>query len=327
MKESVMTIKNLNKGFYVKKSLFKSKVAIHAVNNVSFDVLKGECLAVVGESGCGKSTIARLIMGLMPPSAGQIEFRGQDITKFSPANKKKVRRHIQIVFQDPIGSLNPRMKIGNSIMEPLTTHQYPREKQAERVKELLGLVGLNSLDADKYPHELSGGQLQRVGIARAMALNPELIILDEPTSSLDVSVQAKILKLLKQLQKELGLTYIFISHDLNVVQSFAQRVIVIYLGNVIETGPVEEVFRHPVHPYTRLLMKSIPSIDPDLKMDISHYPKVLISKLKNNMGCSFVERCPYRLPVCKNKKPSLASISSNHLISCHKAKEEICNGQ
>lgn len=323
MTENIMAVKNLSKNFYVRKSFLKPKIAIHAVNNVSFELYKGECLAVVGESGCGKSTIARMIMGLMPPTSGHIDLHGQDITKLPPSGKKKVRRHIQIVFQDPIGSLNPRMKIGSSLMEPLTTHHYPREKQKERVRELLELVGLNPLEADKYPHELSGGQLQRVGIARALALNPEVVILDEPTSSLDVSVQAKILKLLKQLQNELGLTYIFISHDLNVVQSFADRVIVIYLGHVVEIGSVKDIFNQPFHPYTRLLLKSIPSIDPDTRQDISHYPKVLTSKLNEHTGCGFEMRCPYSFPVCRNEKPLLVEIAANHLVSCHKAKEEM----
>ncbi|MET3288774.1 UNVERIFIED_CONTAM: ABC-type oligopeptide transport system ATPase subunit [Brevibacillus sp. OAP136] len=254
MSQALLSLHEVEKSYF--SSGFGGKREKKVLRGVSFDVNKGETVALVGESGSGKSTTARLILGLDKPTLGEIWFQQKQSSASSPAEQLQMRKQMQIVFQDPIGSVNPRMTIFKIIAEPLLTHGYTREQAMDRVKELLGLVGMNEQDMHKYPHQFSGGQMQRIGIARAIALKPELLILDEPTSALDVSIQARVLKLLKALQKELDLTYLFITHDLNVVQSFADRVLVMKQGEIVERGSVQAIFEAPQHPYTQNLLEA-----------------------------------------------------------------------
>jgi ABC-type oligopeptide transport system ATPase subunit len=254
MSQALLALHDVDKSFF--GAGFGGKREKKVLRGVSFDVKKGETVALVGESGSGKSTTARLILGLDKPTGGDIWFQQKNIVASSPAEQKQWRKQMQIVFQDPIGSVNPRLNIFKIVAEPLLTHGYTREQAMDRVKELLGLVGMNEQDMHKYPHQFSGGQMQRIGIARAIALKPEFLILDEPTSALDVSIQARVLKLLKALQKELDLTYLFITHDLNVVQSFADRVLVMKKGEIVERGSVQDIFRTPHHPYTQTLLEA-----------------------------------------------------------------------
>lgn len=255
-KETVIKLQDVDKSFFSSAGWFSAKKETRVLNKVSFEIRKGETVALVGESGSGKSTTARLILGLDKVTGGEIWFKGSNLNKISKKNVVQIRRNMQVVFQDPAGSVNPRMSIWKIISEPLFQNGYSKQKGFETVRNLLALVGLNENDMMKYPHQFSGGQLQRIGIARAIALNPEFLVLDEPTSALDVSVQARILKLLKELQEELNLTYLFITHDLNVVQSLADRVLVMNKGEIVERGTVQEIFQSPKQPYTKLLLES-----------------------------------------------------------------------
>ena len=270
MSEALVSVKNISKTFSANKGMFGKKKFVHAVNDVSFDIMPGETFSLVGESGCGKSTTGKLIDHLITPDTGEIWFEGKDISKISDNEMRPLRSDIQMVFQDPYGSLNPRMKVQDLIGEPLLIHtNMTAGERLKKVHELLGVVGLSPSHGERYPHEFSGGQRQRIGIARAIILKPEIIICDEPVSALDVSVQAKIINLLKELQQKLNISYIFISHDLGVVKHIADRVMVMYRGHVVEEGTRDEIFSHPKHDYTKLLLSSIPRIGE--KMDFEAF--------------------------------------------------------
>jgi peptide/nickel transport system ATP-binding protein/oligopeptide transport system ATP-binding protein len=289
------------------------------VDDVSFHVNEGETLAVVGESGCGKSTTGNAILGLTPVTAGRIEFAGTDIAAMTRAQRKAVWRELQVVFQDPVAALNPKRTIGQSIAEPLAINGWDRARQRARVDELLGLVGLNAAQRDRYPNQISGGQRQRVVVARALAFSPRLIVCDEPVSALDVSIQSQILNLLIRLQRELGLAYLFIAHDLSVVRHIADRVLVMYLGTIVEEGPATEVFAHPTHPYTEALLSAIPLPDPVAQRGRAQIllEGELPSPVNPPAGCPFVTRCPIARDNCRTDRPRLAPEGAAHRVACH----------
>lgn len=299
-------------GFYQPRS-----VAVRAVDDVSFSVDRGETISLVGESGCGKTTIGRVAVKLLTPTEGSIQLDGQDITNLSARETRAIRRRMQIIFQDPQSSLNPRMRVGPIIQEPLQIYGIDGSKsQRDRVFEMLEMVGLPADSYFRFPHEFSGGQRQRIGIARAMILRPSLIVADEPVSALDVSIQAQIVNLLNDLQDELGLTYIFIAHDLSVVRHISDRVAVIYLGKIVEMGTKEQVYSNPLHPYTKALFESVPIPDPDAKKGF----KPLTGEVPNPMdppkGCHFHPRCPFAFDRCQIEQPKLDDIGEGHLVSC-----------
>ncbi|HKK26625.1 MAG TPA: oligopeptide/dipeptide ABC transporter ATP-binding protein [Gemmatimonadota bacterium] len=292
---------------------------IHAVRNVSFGIARGETLALVGESGCGKSTTARLALGLEEPDRGTVRFGGRDISSLAGAERRAFRRRAQMVFQDPVGSLNPRLRVGDALREPLRVHGIvPREEEAGRVAELLRRVGLDPGDARRYPHEFSGGQRQRIGIARALSVEPDLLVADEPVSALDVSVQAQILNLLAALQRDLGLTYLFIAHDLAVVRHVADRVAVMYLGRIVETGPADELFERPLHPYTRALLGAVPRPRPGLGVRASVRGEA--SAAGAAAGCPFEPRCRHleRDAACRRDVPELEEKRPDGAARCIK---------
>ncbi|WP_299820652.1 ABC transporter ATP-binding protein [uncultured Roseibium sp.] len=301
-----------------RKSLFGEEQVVKAVDGVSFRVHEGETVAIVGESGCGKSTTGNAILGLAPVTEGRVSFRGRDIAGLGPEERASMWRNLQVVFQDPVAALNPKRTIGQSIAEPLAINKVPKTQQNERVATLLDLVGLNPGQKDRFPNELSGGQRQRVVIARALALEPDLIICDEPVSALDVSIQSQILNLLMKLQRDLGLAYLFISHDLSVVRHIADRVIVMYLGHIVEQGPADILFRAPRHPYTEALLSAIPLPDPVLERAKK---RVLLegdlpSPVDPPKGCPFVTRCPIREARCADEKPALRQDEYGRETAC-----------
>lgn len=294
------------------------KDTVKAVDGVSLTIKSDETLAVVGESGCGKSTMGNAVLGLAPVTAGRISFEGRDLSTLSPSERRRVWREMQVVFQDPVSALNPRRTIGQSIAEPLVIHNHPKTQIDIRVDELMGLVGLNPDQRDRRPGALSGGQRQRVVIARALALNPKLVICDEPVSALDVSIQSQILNLLLRLQSELGLSYLFIAHDLSVVRHIADRVAIMYLGVVVEEGPTAEIFGNPVHPYTEALLSAIPLPDPTMR---GKRKRIILdgdlpSPLHPPKGCPFVTRCPVVQEFCKIERPQLVETSPGHSVRC-----------
>lgn len=291
---------------------------IRALNRVSFYVNRGETLGLVGESGCGKTTLARTIIKLYEPDSGQIIYNGQDITRLNSKQMLSFRKKLQMIFQDPYASLNPRMTAGDIIRESMIIHGVPKDEQSDRVNELLQLVGLNSAQSSRYPHEFSGGQRQRIGIARALAVEPEFIICDEPISALDVSIQAQIVNMLQDLQNKMGLTYLFIAHDLSMVRHISSRIAVMYLGQIIEIAESNELYSRPLHPYTISLLSSIPVPDPD-KSDqrkILSLKGEIPSALNIPTGCSFHTRCPRARPECRTINAILSEKGENHLCSC-----------
>ncbi len=321
MSESLLRAENIVKRFPVYGGLFSKEVAaVKAVQDISFEIKKGETLGLVGESGCGKSTLGRCLIRLLDPSSGKIFFKNQDITHASGSQLRELRKKMQIIFQDPYASLNPRMTIGSILEEPLIIHNLfntPKDR-LDRVKELVGLVGLRQEHLSRYPHEFSGGQRQRVGIARALAVNPELIICDEPVSALDVSIQAQVINLLMELQQKLGLTYVFIAHDLKVVEHVSHRVAVMYLGKIVEIANSDELYRNPQHPYTKALLSAIPVPDPKPRAERIILTGDVPSPMNPPPGCHFNPRCPIATEDCKKNIPQLKEGPSQHFVSCLK---------
>jgi oligopeptide transport system ATP-binding protein len=315
---SLLEIHNLKKYFPVSGGLFSSqKGEVRAVDGVDLTVEEGETLGIVGESGCGKSTLGRTILRLIEPTAGEIRFEGKDLLKLSSRELRQMRREMQIIFQDPYASLNPRMRVGEIVGEGLEIHKLARgRKKRERVMELLHQVGLREDHYDRYPHEFSGGQRQRIGIARALAVNPRFIVADEPVSSLDVSIQAQIINLLQELQQKMHLTYFFISHDLRVVEHLSHRVAIMYLGKIVEVAPSEKIYQDAKHPYTRALLSAVPLPDPERKKERIMLQGDVPSPVNPPSGCSFHPRCAYREDVCDKIEPELES-ADGHAVSCH----------
>ena len=321
MAENILEVSNLCKYFDITKSAFGAKQILKAVDNVSFNVKKGETFGLVGESGCGKTTLGRTIVHLYKPTSGTIKFKGEDIT--AAKNDKefmKYRRHLQMIFQDPYASLDSRMTVGEIIAEPMVIHKlYTPAERTERVHELLKTVGLNPDHISRFPHEFSGGQRQRIGIARTLALNPEFIICDEPISALDVSIQAQIINLLERLRGERGISYIFIAHDISMVKHISQTISVMYLGNIVESGDCKEVYHHPQHPYTKALLSAVPVPDPDVAKTRRriHLEGEIPSPLNPPSGCPFRTRCPYAQKICAEQKPELREIGDGRKVACH----------
>ncbi len=311
---------------HLKKYFETPKGTLHAVDDVTFDLYEGETLGVVGESGCGKSTMGRAILRLHEPTSGEVIFKGEDILKYNKKKMKALTVDMQMIFQDPFASLNPRMTVGEAIMEPLIIQGVykKREKGAllSRVTEMMDLVGLARRLINTYPHELDGGRRQRIGIARSLALNPKFIVCDEPVSALDVSIQAQILNLMQDLQEQLGLTYMFITHDLSVVKHISNNIIVMYLGQVVEKSPVEQLFKNPMHPYTKALLSAIPVPDPDYKTDRVILEGELTSPINPKPGCRFSKRCIYSKPECSESNPELLELEPKHFAACHLLKKE-----
>ena len=320
---SILEATNLAKHYPIRRGLLaRPSGTVRAVDGVTFTLARGETLALVGESGCGKSTTARLVLRLIEPTAGTVAFEGQDITTLDGASLRALRRRMQIVFQDPFASLNPRMTVGDILAEPLVVHAIGNAGQRRaRVTELLELVGLAPYHATRYPHEFSGGQRQRIGIARALAVEPALIVLDEPVSALDVSIQAQVVNLLHDLQGRLGLSYLFIAHDLAVVKHVADRVAVMYLGRIVEVGPKDQVFANPRHPYTRLLLSAIPRPDPHRRLARQIPGGDIPSPANMPPGCRFHTRCPFVIDRCRTEDPEMHPIAPAHTSACHRAED------
>ena len=316
--------RHIVKEFQIGGGLLAKSRIVHAVDDVSFSIKKGETLGLVGESGCGKSTIGRTILRLYEPTSGQILLDGEDITH---VNMRPYRKRMQIVLQDPYASLDPRMTVGDIVGEPLDIHGVCENKadRQERILELLSLVGLNSEHMNRYPHEFSGGQRQRVSIARAMALHPDFMVCDEPISALDVSIQAQVINMLMELQQKLGMTYLFIAHDLNVVRHISQQVGVMYLGSLVEVCDANSLYKNPMHPYTQALLSAIPIPDPEVSRKKQ---RVVLegdvpSPINPPRGCKFHTRCPYAMDICREIRPETVTVGPGHTCACHKVQQEL----
>ena len=316
---SLVEVKHLVKHFPVRGGILqRTQGWVQAVDDVSFTVRRGETLGLVGESGCGKTTVGRILLKLIEPTSGQVLFEGRDLARLTEHELKPFRRKMQIIFQDPFSSLDPRTPIGDSIGEGLRVHgvRSGRERQAQ-VLEIMKTVGLEAYHARRYPHEFSGGQRQRIGIARALVLRPKFLVCDEPVSALDVSIQAQVLNLLRQLQTEFGLTYLFIAHNMSVVEHVSDRVAVMYLGKIVEVADRDEMYRNPQHPYTQALMSAIPNPDPDLKRERIILKGDVPSPLNPPSGCRFHPRCPVAIDICSKVEPPLIDLGGGHLAACH----------
>jgi oligopeptide transport system ATP-binding protein len=315
----LLEVKHLKKHFPIKGGVFSKTIGyVYAVDDINFTLEKGETLGLVGESGCGKSTTGRTILRLIEPTDGAIYFEGQDITNLDKSAMRALRREMQIIFQDPYASLNPRMTVGSIIGEPLEIHKIAKgAEKEERVALLLQKVGLRAEDMRKYPHEFSGGQRQRIGIARALALNPKLIVCDEPVSALDVSIQAQVINLLEDLQAEFGLSYLFIAHNLNVVEHISNRVAVMYLGQIVELASGEELYKNPQHPYTEALLSAVPIPDPTVKKKRIILEGDVPSPINPPKGCHFHTRCMYKDKICEEVEPEFKDIGGGHWVACH----------
>ena len=320
-KEVLVQVNNLKKHFPIMKGVFRRQVgAVKAVDGVSFNVYKGETLGLVGESGCGKSTAGRVILRLYEPTDGSIYFEDKDITNIGGNDLRKIRPRMQMIFQDPHACLNPRMTVGSIISEPLDEHGVLKgQAKKKRIEELLSIVGLNPAYTNRYPHEFSGGQRQRIGIARAIALNPEFIICDEPIAALDVSIQAQVVNLLEELQNELGLTYLFISHDLSMIRHISDRVAVMYLGKIMELAVRKDIYNEPLHPYTQALLSAVPVADPLLERERK---RIILqgdvpSPANPPQGCPFNTRCPVAVEECFHAEPKWRELRTDHWVYCH----------
>ena len=321
----ILEVKNLKKYFPIEKSLFgKTLTSLKAVDDVSFSLKRGTTIGVVGESGCGKTTLGRTILRLYDADGGQIIFDGNDITNLNKSQMRKFRTDMQLVFQDPYSSLPPRMTVGNIIAEAVRVHNIvPKEEVSNYVRDIMKKCGLQMSYYDRYPHEFSGGQRQRICIARALAVNPKLVICDEPVSALDVSIQAQIINLLKDLQKNMGLTYVFISHDLSVVKYITDNILVMYLGNTMEMGDTDELFDNPLHPYTRALFSAVPVPDPDVKSKRIILEGDIPSPANPPKGCKFHTRCSECMNVCKFVAPKYVEARPEHFVACHLYNQEV----
>ncbi|HLR10391.1 MAG TPA: dipeptide ABC transporter ATP-binding protein [Sporosarcina sp.] len=315
----LLKVNGLKKYFPIKKGLLgKTDSYVKAVDDLSFHVNEGETLGIVGESGCGKSTTGRTLMRLLEPTEGTVEFDGKELTALSAENMRKVRRDIQMVFQDPYASLNPRHTVERILSEPLLVHGVKSAKERKKkVHEFLEIVGLSAYHAQRYPHQFSGGQRQRIGIARALMTNPKLIIADEPVSALDVSIQAQVLNLMQDLQKEFKLTYIFIAHDLGVVRHISDRVAVMYLGKIVEIADSEQLYAKPLHPYTQALLSAVPVPDPDFQADDIMLEGDMPNPANPPTGCAFHTRCPFKMDICSQVTPTLDEEETGHSVACH----------
>lgn len=334
--EAILQVRNLKKYFPIRQGIvYRRQIgAVHAVDDISFDVYRGETLGLVGESGCGKSTTGRTILQLYKPTAGSVIFKGEDLAKQHGKTLRMTRKKLQMIFQDPFASLNPRMKVSDIIGEPMVVHRTgTKAENIARTKDLLDMVGLNPSFINRYPHEFSGGQRQRIGIARALALEPELIVCDEPISALDVSIQAQVINLLEDLQRDMHLTYIFIAHDLSMVRHISNRVAVMYLGTIVELANRDDLYADPLHPYTNALLSAIPLPDPPLERKRQ---RILLegdvpSPVNPPSGCYFRTRCPLATEICSQVRPVLRQVHPDHFVACHHVdipeKGGIQNGQ
>jgi len=317
MAENLLEVKNLRKYFPARGDFLGKAVTVKAVDGVNFAIRKGETLGLAGESGCGKTTIGKLILRLLEPTEGEIIFEGKNILQFNKNKLKNLRRHVQIIFQDPFASLDPRKTVEYTVAEPMKVHSLNPRQRRQKVLRLLDKVGITPEQARRYPHQFSGGQRQRIGIARALALNPKFIVADEPVSALDVSIQAQILNLMMDLQEEFHLTYLFIAHDLSVINHVSDQVAIMYLGEIVELAPKKILFHSPLHPYTKALLSAIPIPDPTIKRERVVLEGDVPSPINVPSGCRFHTRCPSLLPVCKSKEPALREIEENHFVACH----------
>ena len=330
MSEKLLEVNHLKKHFPVRSGIF-SRVEAHvrAVDGISFDIAPGETLGLVGESGCGKSTAGRSILRLIEPTSGEIRFKGTDIINLDRESMRKLRREMQIIFQDPYASLNPRMTVGSIVGEPLAIHKIAKGREREdRVAEILRRVGLRPEHMRRYPHEFSGGQRQRIGIARALALNPQLIIGDEPVSALDVSIQAQVINLLEDLQEEFGMAYLIIAHDLSVVQHMSNRIAVMYLGRIVELSAADGIVMSPRHPYTEALLSAVPEPDPSVKKQ----SRIILtgdvpSPVNPPSGCRFHTRCPYKEDRCVSEEPEMRQVAPGHFSACHFSEDIFIRGK
>lgn len=319
MSEILMECRDVKKYFQLRSTFWKSKNVVHAVDGIDIQIERGKTFGLVGESGCGKTTLGLLILKLLEPTAGEVIFENKNIFKLKRSELKKIRRNMQIVFQDPNSSLNLRMNVQTILNEPLRIHGVNKNERKEKVLEILKEVGLKKDDLKRFPHEFSGGQKQRIAIARAIILKPKFIVLDEPTSALDVSIQAKILNLLKGLKRNLGFSYLFISHDLSVVKNVSEKMAVMYLGKIVESGLTEELFKSPKHPYTQALLSSIPNPNPRARSLIKHeaLKGTVPSPVNPPSGCRFHTRCDFKRHECEIVEPKFININGEHIVACH----------